>query len=392
MFIREISKIILIVFFIFISLGFVSAVRINEVMYHPIQNYNYNYNEYIEIYNDKNLTLNLTGWRLCNNQLLSGYINKSDGTFLNSPLILEPFSYAIITDGGNGTEVYFNFNVSNNSLAFHVNAGSMCSGLIDSGKNISILNASNIVMDSLFYNSSWGANGDGKSLQFYNNSWQSCTPTPGASNLCITPINPANQGNNQQTQQDNQTQELGAQELGIEIDLEYEHEVEREFEVELKAGNIDDKKYDVKICVMDGNTVISEIYDDNEGKWVSGRLYVDERISLTNKKEVFNLRLKKDYEVFSGKAKVYARLRESESDKYTETTGTIKIKEYKSGTGIKNISTEKETIAKDEIIKLGKDIKSYKSKTEYVKEYAIYGFVVFCIMLLILIWLKKSMR
>lgn len=378
--IQAIYRISLIFVLVFVSLSFVSAVRINEVMYHSNSTFQgTSINEWIEVYNPSNESIDISGWKIKEDADNPQPINFS-GT--NTTVIGE-YGYFIIAKKVTDFIQYFNASCPVSQRSFT---------LSDSGKNISILNASDIAIDSLSYNPSMGANGNGKSLQFYNNLWQNCTPTPGAVNFCqATPTTPTNQSNNQQTQQDNQTQVI--QEPKIEIDLEYEHEVEREFEVELKASNIDDKKYDVKICVMDGNTVISEIYDDNEEKWVSGRLYVDERISLNNKKEVFNLRLKKDYEIFSGKAKINARLRESGSDKYTETTSTIEIKEYKSGTGIKNISIEKETLTKEEIIKLApKDIKSYKSKTEYIKEYAIYGFAVFCIMLFTLIWLKKSMR
>ena len=43
------------------------------------------------------------------------------------------------------------------------------------------------------------------------------------------------------------------------------------------------------------------------------------------------------------------------------------------------------------IIKLGKDIKSYKSRAEYIKEYSIYGFTLFLLALLIIliIWQRK---
>lgn len=344
--IQAISKLVFVFVLIFISLSFVSAIRINEVELNPEGTDSGN--EWVELYSNEQI--NLTDWKICSNNGRNMTFNASFAGFL-----VINTAYNLLTNDDN---------------------------------RLQLRNSSeDIIFETINLSDSYD---DNRTWQYCDGNWNFANSTKGAANLCTTQTNSTNQTN--QTQQNNQTQTT-SEPAETEIDLAYEHEVEREFEVELKASNIQDKKYDVKICVMDGNKVISEIYDDNDEKWVSGRLYVDERISPANKKEVFNLRIKKEYENFSGKAKINARLRESDSDKYIETTGTIKIVEYKSGAVIKNISIEKETLSKEDAIKLApKDIKSYKSKTEYVKEYAIYGFAVFCIMLFTLIWLKKSVR
>ncbi len=146
-------------------------IKINEIMYNPSteQGEDY-YLEWIEIYNPTNIPINLSGWRLCGDELLAGYVNYTgsggEGPYLDGGMILEPNQYAIITDGGTGTEVYQYFNVSNNSLALHVDARTMCnSGLNNDGETINLTDNLGNLIDSVTYNNSWGADGDGKTLE-----------------------------------------------------------------------------------------------------------------------------------------------------------------------------------------------------------------------------------
>ncbi|MBM3233533.1 hypothetical protein FJZ19_00390 [Candidatus Pacearchaeota archaeon] len=76
----------------------------------------------------------------------------------------------------------------------------------------------------------------------------------------------------------------------------------------------------------------------------------------------------------------------------SETKKTEKIETRSKKTSAENIKSNINTtpiITETSIIKLiPKDIKSYKSKTQYIKEYAIYCFVCFCIMLFIMLIIK----
>jgi hypothetical protein len=110
--------------------GLGNGVIISEIMYNPEQNEDYN--EWIEIYNPTERSANLTGWRLCNKSILPGYLNRSGEVLYDGGFVLEPAVYALITDGGSGSEVYSNITVGG-FVSFHVNAGSLCGRLRNSG-------------------------------------------------------------------------------------------------------------------------------------------------------------------------------------------------------------------------------------------------------------------
>lgn len=160
------------------------SVVINEIMYDPTQNENYN--EWIELYNPTASDINLTGWTICGKELLAGYINYTDSqTYSNTTLILNSSSYAIVTDGGSGTKVYDNFNVINESLALHVDAASICGVLSNSGKTIFLNMSNGILSHNITYDPSVGGDGNNKTLCGIpdgNETFQECDLTPGSQN------------------------------------------------------------------------------------------------------------------------------------------------------------------------------------------------------------------
>ena len=111
-------------------------VILNEVMYDPLENSNYN--EWIEIYNNGTENVSIENFTICSNKLNLGYINKSGVIFRNESYVLTPNSYAVITDGGSGTEVFDYNPIFNETKYFHVDASSICGGLSDSGDTIII--------------------------------------------------------------------------------------------------------------------------------------------------------------------------------------------------------------------------------------------------------------
>jgi len=187
--------------------SFVSAfVRINEIMYDPslTQQGSDNLNEWIEIYNNGSSAVNLSSATLCGDALLKGFYNTSDGNInLNTTFLLQPSSYALITDGENGgtdgTEVYDNFNVDPNALAFHISGkNTLCTGLSNNGETLDI--TLNSESHSIDYTSLTGfAGGNGKTLIFYGGSFTESAlinGTPGADNDQFAPdfnrwINPS---------------------------------------------------------------------------------------------------------------------------------------------------------------------------------------------------------
>ncbi|MFH0936169.1 MAG: lamin tail domain-containing protein, partial [Candidatus Woesearchaeota archaeon] len=70
------EKILLLaVFLICINSAYANLI-INEVMYNPSDDENYN--EWIEIYNNGNEEIDLSLWKLCNKNILSGFVDSSD--------------------------------------------------------------------------------------------------------------------------------------------------------------------------------------------------------------------------------------------------------------------------------------------------------------------------
>jgi hypothetical protein len=160
-------------------------VIINEIMYNPTQDDAYN--EWIELYNtDSSQSQDLSNLTLCGTAIKSGYVEKNSSSVSNDGgMLLGAGQYAIITDGGSGTQVYDNFSIPSNALALHVDSSSICSGLSNSGTTVTLGGSST---NSISYTYNEGANGDGNSLQLVNGSWVAATPTPGAQNIASSTV------------------------------------------------------------------------------------------------------------------------------------------------------------------------------------------------------------
>ena len=169
-------------------------VVINEIMYAPTSEQGGNsYSEWIEIFNPTNNSINLSRWKLCKNELLAGYVDYFDeNIYLDKGIILLPKQYAIITDGKSGTKVYQYFDVSNSSLALHVNASNLCGGLSNSGETINLTNGTYTEIVSYNKSAGWQEAKDGNSLQRINSSqnlsnnptnWIALPPSPGKQNF-----------------------------------------------------------------------------------------------------------------------------------------------------------------------------------------------------------------
>lgn len=174
------SLILITLFCIFSNLSYADVI-VNEIMYDPLQNENYN--EWLELYNNGSDDKDISNMTLCEENILQGYVNKSGYIFLNVSTIIKAGSYALITDGGSGTEVYDNFNVSNDSVAFHVNANSLCGGLSNTGKVITLFFEDKNT--SVNYTNSAS---EGYSLELINGSFiqsKDASGTPGKLNTAI---------------------------------------------------------------------------------------------------------------------------------------------------------------------------------------------------------------
>ena len=112
-------------------------------MYNPIENENYN--EWIELYNPTNKSINISGWTITDNK----HIDSIEGNFENGTgaTIIPSKAYAIITD--HGSNVYKNFNISNNTIKLYVDDRSIGNGLGNSGDKLILKNNENKSIDNL---------------------------------------------------------------------------------------------------------------------------------------------------------------------------------------------------------------------------------------------------
>lgn len=181
------------------SMQEVEALRINEIMYKP--SFTESFNEWIEIYNDEASDIDLSNYTFCNDTLLPGYIDRQENLNKNEGIILKVGQYALITDGGSGTEVYDNFEVAPESLALHVSKSTICGGLTNSGKLIFLADSLGTIVDDVNYSDSAEK---GYSLELYQGSFLESYEvggTPGKENS-------ERQGENQNNNENNNSNNL----------------------------------------------------------------------------------------------------------------------------------------------------------------------------------------
>lgn len=144
--------------------SFAYAVSINEIMYNPSAEIGGTYNEWIELYNPANVSVNLTGWKIA---------DPSNHVFerINSSIV-EPYEYFILAKRPENITHFFNVSCNIARCAF---------SLSNEGETLLLKDSSDTIIENLSYSNSFG-NGDGNSLCLVNSSWKECIPTPGAEN------------------------------------------------------------------------------------------------------------------------------------------------------------------------------------------------------------------
>ena len=129
----------LMLFLLILSLPSTYAVSINEIMYDPGQCPDADC-EWVELYNNGTNSVNLAGWKL-DNRSISG--------------IIEANEYLIIARDNVSFATYFNASCPVAKAGI---------SLTNSGKNLYLNDSDNKIVDKVSYNSSWGANGNNKTL------------------------------------------------------------------------------------------------------------------------------------------------------------------------------------------------------------------------------------
>jgi hypothetical protein len=100
---------------------------------------------------------------------------------------------------------------------------------------------------------------------------------------------------------------------------------DEEIEVLISTSNLKNVPYDLKISIEKEKEVLSEIYNEKEGKWQDSFYYIKNLFSGPSFEGRFKMKLKKEFLFFDGDAEILARIRENGKSSYIEYRGKIKI-------------------------------------------------------------------
>lgn len=175
----------ILVVFLFVPFMASANVIINEIMYN-LETGSDDGREWIEIFNSDSTSVDLTDWIFYENNTKHGL------SIIQGNAILPPSGYAVISSEPN------KFLLDNPTYLGTIFDSAF--SLNNDGENLAIKNKELAIIDELNYYSSWGANGDGRSLQrknFIGNSndptnWGTGAQTPGLINN-ISPEEPASE-------------------------------------------------------------------------------------------------------------------------------------------------------------------------------------------------------
>lgn len=151
-----------------------ASVFINEVMY-DISGAD-NGREWIEIINDGEQEVDISGWKLFEADTNHGL------TLITGNVVLLPYSYAVIA--ANAEKFIIDFPSFSGTLfdsSFSLN---------NTGETLVLRDKNLTSIDTLNYLNKWGAAGDGHSLQKVLGEWKNGSPTPGTVNKTKAAIVP----------------------------------------------------------------------------------------------------------------------------------------------------------------------------------------------------------
>lgn len=354
-------------------------VRINEIHATTI--------EFVEIYNSNNENLNLSEWKIKDEQ------ENDTITCYNIPncSLITNVSYFIII--GNNTNIS---NITLNEIIyFRISDNNIGNNLNDLGDNISFFNS------TFSTNVSYSPDTKKLSWQYCPGIWLERNPTPGFLNNCSSSTNTS-------------TPSTPAPELSLDMTWNEDEIINglEKFDIDVIAKNLDDEEnYDVKVWIEfeDNNTIISQTYDEND-TWVSSDEYYNQFFeNEINKTKSITLRIKDNYKTYHGDAIIKLILRKVGSSSYIEEISKdiiILEKDEDNNTTEQTEQTSQEIIATNssqiKTIKLGSSLETinktnlktnnpiiYESSNERIKKYAVFGFAGLCLIITILALFNK---
>ncbi len=224
----KISLLFFSLFSIFFIIEVVSAsIYINEVMPDPNTS---PYDEWIEIHNPSNLSLNLSEWKL---NVSGNLYNITCQNITNCTLITNSTYFIVIWKKASIS------NITNNSITYYNSSGSGNYWLTNSGAEIYFFNSN--YSDYMSYNSSE----KGKSWNLNNSEWLKCSPTPGFENFCENNETPDNETDKEQQPE---------QESNIKItDCPNKAKFSSNIEIEIEIYKGNTNKYAIYFYVQDEN-------------------------------------------------------------------------------------------------------------------------------------------
>lgn len=258
--------------------------------------------------------------------------------------------------------------------------------LIDS--NNSIISETIAISDSYDDNRTW---------QYCDSNWTFTTGTKNSENNCQL-TSTENQTNHNQQNQTSTQNNLSSAKISVKLDGEEEFENNKEYEAEVFFYNLEDEDYDIKVFMTfeNNDSIISETYNDNTSDWKSSNYYLNKVVSgAGNKSENFILRLNNNFKDYYGDVILRVRIRLGEKiiadDDKTITIVKTEQEQIVSQASIIENKTELKQ-EQENIIRLNpQGIKSqevWKSKLQYIKEYSIYAFTLFTMIIAIIVILR----
>jgi hypothetical protein len=98
-----------------------------------------------------------------------------------------------------------------------------------------------------------------------------------------------------------------------------------EIEVLVSISNLKNAPYDLKISIEKDKNVLSETYNEKEGKWQDSFYYLKNLFFGPNFKGKLKLRMKKEFLFFEGEAEIIVKVRENGKSSYIQKREKIKI-------------------------------------------------------------------
>ena len=198
-----------------------ASVYISEIMY-DIDGSD-DKKEWVEIYNGNAGEINLKDWRF--NDGSNHILNEPPANGGRGSLVLPAYSYAILSSDATTT-------VANYSAYSGIVIDTVMS-LGNTSETLKIIDASGAIIDTVSYNSSMGANGDGNSLQKINGVWSAKSPTFGYANASSAQSSSSSSQENQSSSASISSSSSSAAEVVASGSVAYNYKSEQ---ISAKAG------------------------------------------------------------------------------------------------------------------------------------------------------------